>query len=129
MSTMEQVSASLADKPDLLTQRQAASLLQVSVRTIGRWRTEGRLESVRTGHGRQSRVLIPKAAILEFLTTFNGSATHDSMKRPARIGRRPQQGPPPGGHLAVMDESHEEGELSLDDPWMLEDVTWQETSQ
>ena len=68
MSLSSDLSAVLADLPDLLTPREAADALRVDVRTVNRWRASGRLRSVKTSPGQQGRVLIPKAAVLAFLT-------------------------------------------------------------
>lgn len=54
----------------LLTDRQAAEIVSVSVRTIARWRATGKLRFVRLGDHRQSRVRIPEAWLFEDLRQF-----------------------------------------------------------
>ena len=56
--------------PELLTAAEAAKALRTSRRNLNRWIASGRLQAVRGGAGGSSRVLVPKAAVAEFLAAL-----------------------------------------------------------
>lgn len=57
---------------DLLTATEAATALRTSRRNLNRWIASGRLRAVKGGVGGSSRVLVPRAAIVEFLAVRGG---------------------------------------------------------
>lgn len=62
--------AAAAGLPELLTAAEAADVLRTSRRNLARWVSTGRLRAVKGGAGGSSRVLIPRAAVVEFLAAL-----------------------------------------------------------
>lgn len=56
----------MANLPDLLTVRQASTILNVHPNTLRNWEKDGSLAAVRIGSRRDRR--FPKAAIMDILT-------------------------------------------------------------
>lgn len=57
---------------ELLTAAEAATALRTSRRNLNRWIASGRLRAVKGGVGGSSRVLVPRAAVVEFLVALGG---------------------------------------------------------
>jgi len=62
----------MANLPDLLTVRQASTILNVHPNTLRNWEKDGSLSAVRIGSRRDRR--FPKAAIMSILGTSNQTA-------------------------------------------------------
>lgn len=63
----------VAELPPLLTTDEAMRVLRTSRRNLYRWIAAGKLGAVRGGVGGSARVLVPRAAISEYLRSMEAT--------------------------------------------------------
>ena len=91
MISTDWISEAIAPLPPIATEKEAATVLRASLRTVRRLIVSGRLTATRATERDRSKVLVPRAAIEAYLRAAAGEPEihkRSKVARPARKGTR-----------------------------------------